>query len=54
MPNILDKRFKYTPAAATDLKATFARIRREQRAQAEREKAAQSERETKVRKIAKS
>lgn len=37
--NILDKRFKYTPAAATDVKATFARVRRELKAKAEREKA---------------
>lgn len=29
--NILDPRFKYTPAANTDLRKTFARIRREQR-----------------------
>lgn len=27
--NILDPRFKYTPSHATNLKATFARIRRE-------------------------
>jgi hypothetical protein len=32
--NILDPRFKYTPAARTDLRATFARIRREQQAAA--------------------
>jgi hypothetical protein len=30
--NILDPRFRYTPAAKTDLKRTFARIRREQAA----------------------
>lgn len=33
MKSILDRTFDYTPAAATDLKKTFARIRREQRAQ---------------------
>jgi hypothetical protein len=38
MPNILDKSFRYVPAAATDLKATFARIRREMKAKAEAEK----------------
>lgn len=30
MPNILDKAFRYTPASQTDLKKTFARVRREQ------------------------
>ena len=30
--SILDKAFDYTPAARTDLKRTFARIRREQKA----------------------
>lgn len=28
--NILDPRFKYTPAAKTDIRKTFARIRKEQ------------------------
>ncbi|HTN27337.1 MAG TPA: hypothetical protein VL180_06085 [Burkholderiales bacterium] len=32
MKSILDRSFQYTPSAATDLKKTFARIRREQRA----------------------
>lgn len=32
--NILDPRFKYGPSARTDLRKTFARIRREQAAQA--------------------
>lgn len=30
--NILDRNFKYTPAAETDLRKTFARVRREQKA----------------------
>lgn len=30
MPNILDKRFKYTPAASTNIAKTFARIRKQQ------------------------
>jgi len=34
--SILDRSFRYTPAAATDVRKTFARIRREQ---AERDKA---------------
>lgn len=29
MRSILDPKFKYTPSAKTDVKATFARIRRE-------------------------
>lgn len=29
MSNILSPQFKYTPAAATDIRKTFARIRRE-------------------------
>ena len=33
--NILDPRFRYTPAAKTDIKRTFARIRRAQAAAAE-------------------
>lgn len=38
MKSILDPSFKYIPAADTDLKKTFARIKREQAAQkAERE-----------------
>jgi hypothetical protein len=32
MKSILDRNFAYTPSAATDLKKTFARIRRERRA----------------------
>jgi len=33
MKSILDPTFKYVPAAKTDVAATFARIRKEQRAQ---------------------
>lgn len=35
MKSILDSAFKYTPSAKTDLRKTFARIRREQRAKEE-------------------
>ena len=31
MKSILDKSFRYTPSAQTDLKKTFARLRREKR-----------------------
>lgn len=31
MKSILDRSFQYTPAAKTDLRATFKRVRREQR-----------------------
>lgn len=37
--SILDPKFKYTPAAATDIRKTFARVRREQ----ERKKAEQQQ-----------
>ena len=40
MKSILDPSFRYTPAAATDLRKTFARIRREQAATAKAEAAA--------------
>lgn len=35
MKSILDKTFKYTPAVETDLRKTFARVRREQKAAAD-------------------
>jgi len=34
MKSILDRSFRYTPSFATDIKTTFARVRREQRATA--------------------
>lgn len=37
MSRILDKSFKYIPAAQTDITRTFKRIRAEQKAKAERE-----------------
>ena len=43
--NILDRRFKYTPAAKTDVRKTFARIRAEMKAKAE--EAARNEAEAK-------
>lgn len=39
MKSILDASFRYTPSTATDLRKTFARIRREQKERAEREAA---------------
>ncbi len=48
MKSILNKDFKYVPAHATSVKATFARIRREQAAQA---KALEAEKAQKVRRI---
>ena len=35
MKSILDPSFRYTPSTATDVRKTFARIRREMRKQAE-------------------
>jgi hypothetical protein len=37
MKSILDPSFRYTNSASTDLRKTFARIRREQKEAAERE-----------------
>jgi hypothetical protein len=37
MKSILDRTFRYTPAAETDLRKTFARIRRLQREREQRE-----------------
>lgn len=51
--SILDKRFRYTPSAATDLKRTFDRIRREQKQQAERAQANEREAAAKVTKMGK-
>lgn len=55
MKSILDRSFQYTPARLTDLKKTFARIRREQRAREEAEAqasaAAAEEQRRKVRRI---
>ncbi len=48
MKSILDKDFRYTPSAATNLKATFARIRREQKEQRERAQAIKDEAAVKV------
>lgn len=37
MKSILDRSFRYTTSAQTDLRKTFARVRREQRVQAQAE-----------------
>ena len=49
MKSILDRSFDYTPAARTDLKKTFARIRREARARDAASEAASAEATAKVR-----
>lgn len=46
--SILDRNFKYVPAAATDIRKTFARVRREQRLQEERRRAADAGTQRKV------
>jgi hypothetical protein len=35
MKSILDRSFKYTPSAATDVRKTFERVRQQQRAERE-------------------
>lgn len=46
--SILDRSFQYTPSAQTDLKKTFARVRREQRARDLAQAKADAEAATKV------
>ncbi len=48
MKSILDRSFQYTPSAKTDLKKTFARIRREQREADQRQAANDTEAAEKV------
>jgi hypothetical protein len=47
--SILDPKFRYVPAADTDLRKTFARIRKAQREKAEAEKRDEIERIAKIR-----
>lgn len=47
--NILDKRFKYVPAAKTDIRKTFKRVRAELEAERQRRVNAQAEAELRVR-----
>jgi len=46
--SILDRSFRYTPSSETDLKKTFAKIRREQRLQERSKAQADAEAMTKV------
>lgn len=48
MKSILDPTFRYTKSVETDLKKTFARVRREQRAQKEAEASLAAEQAVKV------
>ncbi len=48
MKSILDRSFRYTSSVETDLRKTFARIRREQRTQ-ERERAVDAQALAKIR-----
>ncbi len=50
-PNILNPKWKYVPAAATSVKATFARVRREMAAQQKAREEAESKTALKVRRI---
>lgn len=49
--SILDPTFRYVPEAETDIRATFRRIKREQKAQSEAERLAEIERRSKVRDV---
>lgn len=49
MKSILDPSFKYTNSASTDLRQTFARVRREQKAQEAKAQADRIEQVEKVR-----
>lgn len=42
MKSILDRSFQYTPSTQTDLKRTFSRIRREEKAKREEQEAAEA------------
>jgi hypothetical protein len=48
MKSILNKDFRYTPSAETDLRKTFARVRREQKAREEQAAAVAQEAKLKV------
>lgn len=48
MKSILDKSFRYVPAASTDVRKTFARIRREQAAASEAVKIAEAPKVTPI------
>jgi hypothetical protein len=52
-PNILNPLWKYTSASETDLKRTFARVRKAQREKAEAEIRDEAERRDKVKTIRK-
>lgn len=45
MKSILDPTFRYTPSVQTDIRKTFARVKRERRQQEEAEAAAREEAE---------
>ncbi len=52
MKSILDPEFRYTPSVETDLRKTFARVRREQRRQQEAFALAEAEARKKILPIA--
>ena len=53
MKSILDPAFRYVPSGSTDLKKTFARVRREQAAAQKADEAAKAEAAIVVRQIKK-
>lgn len=52
MKSILDPTFRYVPSVETDLRKTFARVRREQRDEARKVAADKAEADSKVRQFA--
>ncbi len=48
MKSVFDNSFHYTPSVQTDIRKTFARIRREQREQLRQREAAEAEAKSKV------
>lgn len=49
--SILDPKFKYVPAASTDIRKTFARLRREKVEREKREQSVRHEQILKVRRL---
>lgn len=51
MKSVLDRSFRYVPSVETDLRKTFARVRREQKERAEAQAASEREAASKVKQM---